>query len=167
MASATARSLSSVRLRLAWLAAAVCDAALLISASLHLDLAASSCGEVGGAERHFPQPVVVVLGPPQVQRERLVEQAEPGEGLFQPIDRLGGGREDLVKVVGGGVVGGAFGDGGPLLAFAQPVQEVRAGQHELVAGMAVQVPRAGTAVHDGLVGAEPALGRGAGPAQVN
>ena len=33
--------------------------------------------------------------------------------------------------------------------------------------MAVQVPRTGSAVDDGLEGAEPALGRGAAPGQVD
>src|SRR5262249_56186618 len=42
-------------------------------------------------------------------------------GLFQPVDRLGGGREDLVQVVGGGVGGRAFGEGGPLPAFSPPL----------------------------------------------
>ena len=80
-----------------------------------------------------PDAVEVVLGPAQVQGKGLVEQAEPGEGLLQPVDRVGGGREDLVQVVGGGVVGGALGDGVPLLALAPPVEQVGAGQDELVA----------------------------------
>jgi hypothetical protein len=71
--------------------------------------------------------VVVVLGAAQVQGDGLVEQAEPGERFLKPVNALGGGREDLVQVVGGSV-GGAFGDGGPLLAFAPLVQQVRAGQ---------------------------------------
>jgi hypothetical protein len=47
-------------------------------------LAIAGCGEVGGAERQAPQPVVVVLGAAQVQGEGLVEQAEPGECLSSP-----------------------------------------------------------------------------------
>ncbi len=39
-------------------------------------------GASGASRIHVPQPVAVVLGAPQVQRERLVEQAEPGEGPF-------------------------------------------------------------------------------------
>jgi hypothetical protein len=72
-----------------------------------------------------------------------------------------------VQPGGGGVFGGAFGDGVPLLAFAPPVEQVGAGEHELAAVVAVQVPRAGAAVHDGLEGAEPALGGSAAPGQVD
>jgi hypothetical protein len=61
-----------------------------------------------------------------------------------------------VEVVGGGVVGGAFGQQPPLFAFAAPVEQVGAGQDELVAVVAVEVPGAGAAVDDGLEGAEPA-----------
>ena len=42
----------------------------------------------------------------------------------------------------------------PLLSLAVPVDEVGAGQHELVAVVAVHVPGAGVTVDDGLVGAE-------------
>ena len=55
----------------------------------------------------------------------------------------------------------------PLLALAAPVEQVGAGQHELVAVVAVQVPRAGAAVDDGLEGAEAALGGCAAPGQVD
>jgi hypothetical protein len=49
-----------------------------------------------------------------------------------------------------------------LLLLAPPVEEVGAGQDELVAvGAPFQVPRAGTAVDDGLPGAEPSLLPGA------
>ena len=124
-------------------------------------------GEVGGAEGGGPDAVEVVLGFAQVQREGVVEQAEPGQGLLQAVDGAGGGLEVAVQVVGGGVVGGAFGELAPLLAFAPPVQQVGAGEDELVAVVAVQVPGAGAAVDDGLEGAEPALGRGAAPGQVD
>ena len=124
-------------------------------------------GELGGAEPDVPDPLEVVLGAAQVQGERVVEQAEAGQGGFQPVDGGRGRGEDFVQPAGGGVVGGAFGDGVPLLAFAPPVEQVGAGQHELGAVVAVQVPRAGAAVDDGLEGAEPALGRGAAPGQVD
>src|SRR5205814_601722 len=57
-------------------------------------------GEVGGAEADVPDAVVVVLRAAQVQGECLVEQAEAGEGLLEPVDGLGGRFEDLVEVVG-------------------------------------------------------------------
>ena len=72
-----------------------------------------------------------------------------------------------MQVVGGGVVGGAFGQLAPLFAFSPPIQQIRAGEHELVAVVAVQLPRAGPAVDDRLEGAEPALGRGGAPRQVD
>jgi hypothetical protein len=62
-------------------------------------VAVAGGGEVGGAEGQVPQPVVVVLGAAQVQGEGLVEQAEAGEGFFQPVDGLGSGREDLVQSI--------------------------------------------------------------------
>jgi hypothetical protein len=111
--------------------------------------------------------VEVVLEFAQVQRERLVEQAEPGEGLLQAIDRFRGGLEVGVQVVGGRVVGGSFRELPPLFAFASPVKEICARQDEFVAGMAVEVPWTGAAVDDGLEGAEPALGRGAASRQVD
>src|SRR6266536_2382309 len=55
----------------------------------------------------------------------------------------------------------------PLRWFAAPVEQVCAGEHELVAVVAVQVPGTGAAVDDGLEGAEPALGRGAAARQVD
>ena len=130
-------------------------------------LVCRGAGEFGGAEGGVPDAVEVVLGRAQVQGERVVEQPEPGQGLLQAVDGAGGGLEVRVQVVGGGVVGGAFGERAPLLALAPPVEQVGAGQHELVAVVAVQVPRAGAAVDDGLEGAEPALGGGAAPRQVD
>lgn len=62
----------------------------------------------------------VVLGFAQVQGEGVVEEAEAGQGLFQAVDGAGGGLEVAVEVVGGGVVGGAFGQQSPLLALAPP-----------------------------------------------
>ena len=124
-------------------------------------------GEVGGAEGGAPDAVEVVLGFAQVQGEGVVEQAEPGQGLLQAVDGAGGGFEVAVQVVGGGVVGGAFGQQSPLLAFASPVEQVGAGQDELVAVVAVEVPGAGAAVDDGLEGAESALGGGAAAGQVD
>lgn len=44
-----------------------------------------------------------------------------------------------------------------LLALAPPVEQVGAGQDELVAVVAVEVEGAGAAVDDGLEGAEAAL----------
>jgi hypothetical protein len=111
--------------------------------------------------------VEVVLGLAHVQRERVVEEPEAGEGLFQAVDRAGGRLEVRVQVVGRRVVGRAFGEQPPLLALAPPVEQVSARQHELVAVAAIEVPRAGAAVHDGLECAEPALGRGAAPRQVD
>ncbi|MER5756819.1 hypothetical protein [Streptomyces sp. NPDC002088] len=51
----------------------------------------------------------VVLRLAQVQGEGVVEEAEAGQGLLQAVDGAGGGLEVAVEVVGGGVVGGAFG----------------------------------------------------------
>lgn len=51
----------------------------------------------------------------------------------------------LLQVGGGGVVGRTLGQLAPLFAFAAPVKEIRAGEHELVAVVAVEVPGAGTA----------------------
>ena len=109
----------------------------------------------------------VVLGFAQVQGEGVVEEAEAGQGLLQAVDGAGGGLEVAVEVVGGGVVGGAFGQQPPLLALAAPVEEVGAGQDELVAVVAVEVPGAGAAVDDGLEGAESALGGGAAAGEVD
>ncbi|MCX4799513.1 MULTISPECIES: hypothetical protein [unclassified Streptomyces] len=106
---------------------------------------AGGLGEVGGAEGGGPDAVEVVLGFAQVQGEGVVEQAQAGQGAFQAVDGAGGGFEVAVEVVGGGVVGGALGQESPLLALAAPVEEVGAGQDELVAVVAVQVPGAGTA----------------------
>ena len=53
------------------------------------------------------------------------------------------------------------------MALAPTEEQVGAGQHELVAVAAVQVPRTGTAIDDRLEGAEPALGRGAAAGQVD
>lgn len=47
----------------------------------------------------------------------------------------------------------------PLLALAVPGDKVGAGEDELVAVAAVEVPGACIAVHDRLVGAEDAFGR--------
>ena len=94
-------------------------------------LAVRGVGEVGGAEGGGPDAVEVVLGFAQVHREGLVEQAEPGQGLLQAVDGAGGGVEVAVQVVGGGTVRGSLGQLSPLLAFAPPVQEVRAGEDEL------------------------------------
>ena len=63
-----------------------------------------------------PDAAEVVLGPAQVQGEGFVEEAERRECLFQAVDGVGGGIEDLVQEVGGGRVGGAFGERAPLLA---------------------------------------------------
>jgi hypothetical protein len=81
-------------------------------------------GEVGGAEGGAPDAVEVVLGLAQVQGEGLVEQAEAGEGLLQAVDGAGGRLEVGVQVVGGRVVGCAFGEQPPLLALAPPVEQV-------------------------------------------
>jgi hypothetical protein len=97
---------------------------------------AAGLGEVGGQERGVPDAVEVVLGLAQVQGERVVEEAEPGQGLLQAVDGAGGGLEVAVQVGGGGVVGGSFGQQPPLLALAPPVEQVGAGQDELVAVVA-------------------------------
>ena len=76
----------------------------------------------------------------------------------------GGGLEILVQVVGGGVIRSALGQLSPLLAFTPPIQQIRPGQHELVAVVAVQIPRACPTVDDRLEGAATALGRRAAPA---
>jgi hypothetical protein len=52
----------------------------------------------------------------------------------------GGGLEHLVQVLDGGIVGGAFGYGHPLLAFAAPVHPV---SH---LGPAVEVITVGSAI---------------------
>ncbi|MFJ9676363.1 hypothetical protein ACIRP5_37025 [Streptomyces sp. NPDC101221] len=108
----------------------------------------------------------VVLGAPQVEGEGFVEDAEGGQGLLESFDGLGGGFEDGVEVVGGGIVGGVLGDGSPLFGFASPVEEVCAGEDEVVAVLAVEFPGAGSAVDDGLVGAESAVGGGAAAGEV-
>ncbi|WBO69790.1 hypothetical protein [Streptomyces camelliae] len=102
-----------------------------------------------------------VLGFAQVQCEGVVEDAEAGQGLLQAVDGAGGGLEVAVEVVGGGIVRGAFGQQPPLLSLAPPVEEIGAGEDELVAVVAVEVPGAGAAVDDGLEDAEAALGGGA------
>jgi hypothetical protein len=53
-----------------------------------------SC-EFGGAEPGVPDPLEVVRGAAKVQGEGVIEQAEPGQGGFQTVDRGGGGREHL------------------------------------------------------------------------
>ena len=111
-------------------------------------------GEVGGAEGGGPDAVEVVLGFAQVQRESLVEQAEPCQGVLESVDGAGSRREVLVRVISGRIVGGALGELSPLLAFTPPIQRVRPGQDEFVAALAVQRPGAGAAVDDGLEGAE-------------
>ena len=50
-------------------------------------------GEVGGAKRGAPHPVEVVLGPAQVQGERVLQQAEAGQRFLQAVDGAGGGLE--------------------------------------------------------------------------
>ncbi|GAA1040127.1 hypothetical protein [Streptomyces murinus] len=65
-----------------------------------------------------------VLGFAQVQGEGAGEEAEAGQGLLQAVDGTGGGLEVAVKVIGGDVVGGTFGQLPPLLALAAPVEEV-------------------------------------------
>ncbi|MFJ1551598.1 hypothetical protein [Streptomyces sp. NPDC088246] len=109
----------------------------------------------------------VVLGFAQVQGEGVVEEAEAGQGLFQAVDGAGSGLEVAMEVVGGGVVGGAFGQQPPLLALAPPVEQVGAREDELVAVVAVEAEGAGAAVDDGLEGAESALGGGAAARQVD
>ncbi|MFD4947972.1 hypothetical protein ACFWNT_37030 [Streptomyces sp. NPDC058409] len=124
-------------------------------------------GEVGGAEGGGPDAVEVVLGFAQVQGEGVVKEAEVGQGLLQAVDGAGGGFEVVVEVVGGGVVGGAFGQQPPLLALAPPVEEVGAGEDELVAVVAVEVPGAGATVDDWLEGAESAFGGCAAAGQID
>lgn len=109
----------------------------------------------------------VVLRFAQVQGEGVVEKTEARQGLLQAADGPGCGLEVAVEVVGSGVVGGTFGQQSPLLALAPPVEQVGAGQDELVAVVAVKVPGAGAAVDDGLEGAETALGGGAAAGQVD
>ncbi|WP_280892148.1 hypothetical protein [Streptomyces sp. LBL] len=109
----------------------------------------------------------VVLGFAQVQGEGVVEEAEAGQGLLQAVDGAGCGIEVAVEVVGGGVVGGALGQQPPLFTLSLPVEEVGAGEDELVAVVAVEIPGAGAAADDGLEGAEPALGRGTSAGQVD
>ena len=115
--------------------------------------------EFGRAEGQAPDPVEVVLGTAQVEGERFVKQAHTRQRFLQPVDRAAGGFEDLVEVVGGGVIRRVFGDRVPLLAFAAPVKEIGAGEDELVAVVAVQLPGTGVAVDDRLEGAESAFGR--------
>jgi hypothetical protein len=93
-------------------------------------------GEVGGTEGGGPDAVEVVLGLAQVQGECLVEEAEAGQGLLQAVDGAGGRLEVAVEVAGGGVVGRPLGEQPPLLALAAPVEQVGAGQDELVAAVA-------------------------------
>src|SRR5258708_37487905 len=112
-------------------------------------------GECLGAEGQAPDAAEVVLGPAQVEGERLVEEADGGQGLFQPGGRAGGGVEDLVEVVGDGAVGGAFGGRAPVLSCAVPGEEVGSGHDELVAVVAVEVPAACPAVGNGVKTAEP------------
>src|SRR5262245_7605888 len=112
MASATGRNFSSVCCRLAWLAAAVCCA---VPAGLirfppftagHRQLRRGRRRGTTGSTAGGSSPGGAVgpgRAPGRAGRAR--------RGLFQPVDRLGGGREDLVQVVGGGVVGRAFGEG--------------------------------------------------------
>lgn len=66
----------------------------------------------------------VVLGSSQVQGEGVVQEAEAAEGFLQAVDGAGGGGEDLVEVVGGGVVGGAFGDGMPFSELSEPAGQL-------------------------------------------
>jgi hypothetical protein len=158
IASRTRPRAASVLRRRAARAASVVAAVLFVVA----------CGgQVGSAEGGAPDAVEVVLGLAHVQGERVIEEPEPGEGLLQAVDRAGGRLEVRVQVVRGRVVGGSFGEQPPLLALAPPVEQVSAGQHELAAVMAVQVPRTGASLDDGLEGAEPALGRGTAPRQVD
>jgi hypothetical protein len=70
----------------------------------------------------------VVLRPSQVQGEGVIEQPEPGEGFLQAVDGPSSGVEDLVQIVGGGVVGSAFSDRSPLLPFPAPVKKIRTGR---------------------------------------
>jgi hypothetical protein len=56
-------------------------------------LQASDDGKVGGTEADGPEPVQVILGPSEIQREHVVEQAETGERAFETIDGAGGGLE--------------------------------------------------------------------------
>ena len=77
-------------------------------------------GEVVRAEGCAPDAVEVVLRAAEIKGQGLIEQPQAGEGFLQPVDRAGGRLEDLVEVVGGGVVGGAFGDGAPLFLLAAP-----------------------------------------------
>ncbi|MGW6504054.1 hypothetical protein [Nonomuraea angiospora] len=56
----------------------------------------------------------VVLGPPQVQGERLVEEPHSGQDSLEAVDSARGRLENLVKVVRGGVVWSALSDGAPL-----------------------------------------------------
>jgi len=72
-----------------------------------------------------------------------------------------------VQVVGGGVVGCALGQLSPLFAFTSPIQQIGAGEHELVAVVAIQIPWVGPAVDDGLEGAKTTFGRCAAPRQVD
>ncbi|MGW4886440.1 hypothetical protein [Streptomyces murinus] len=85
---------------------------------------AGRVGEVGGAEGGGPHSMEAVLGFAQVQGEDAGEEAEAGQGLLQAVDGTGAGLEVAVKVIGGGVVGGTFGQLPPLLALTAPVEDV-------------------------------------------
>src|SRR5271156_1580073 len=90
-----------------------------------------------------------------------------GQCSFEAVDGAGGGLEIAVQVVGGGVVGCALGQLSPLCAFTSPIQQIGAGEHELVAVVAIQIPWVGPAVDDGLEGAKTTFGRCAAPRQVD
>lgn len=62
---------------------------------------------------------------------------------------------------------GALGELAPLLAFGPPIQQIRAGEHEPIAVVAVEVPRASAGVDDRVEGAEPARGGRGAPRQVD
>jgi hypothetical protein len=123
-------------------------------------------GEVVGAERQGLQPAEVILQVAQVQGERILQQAEAGQGFLEAADCGGDGLEDLVEVVGGGAVGSAFDDRRLLLSVVPPVEQIGS-EHPTVAVVAVEVPRAGIAFDDRLEGAESAFGGGALAAEVN
>jgi hypothetical protein len=44
--------------------------------------------------------------------------------------------------------GATLGELAPLLAFPPPIQQIRAGEHEPIAVVAVEIPRAGATVDD-------------------
>jgi hypothetical protein len=96
--------------------------------------------------------VEVVLEAPQVQGEGFVEDAEGGQGLLESFDGLGGGLEDGVEVIGGGVVGREqVEDIDPSWCPAWPVEWQRAfhlvRQHLDAGGTLPTAP--GQAVHQG------------------